>query len=216
MRGEDCPSAPSGSLGCGSPPHARGRQSAMQESFIDSRITPACAGKTLKRMMAANPGRDHPRMRGEDRMVERRFGESLGSPPHARGRHRRSCWTPEGFSITPACAGKTRRGHRPGDRCRDHPRMRGEDVGFAVVVGGFVGSPPHARGRPLARASDASSAGITPACAGKTPEGDLEREIFGDHPRMRGEDIHLNVKAVNEQGSPPHARGRRKRLPALS
>ena len=50
-----------------------------------------------------------------------------GSPPHARGRHH--ALSPGGSydRITPACAGKTPCKQRLKGRCRDHPRMRGED-----------------------------------------------------------------------------------------
>ena len=66
--------------------------------------------------------------------------------------------------------------------------MRGEDRGYSLLVGLFLGSPPHARGRRPRRASSGEAPGITPACAGKTFPPSMPRGYF--------------------RGSPPHARGR--------
>ena len=50
----------------------------------------------------------------------------------------------------------------------DHPRMRGEDGFIDLIIRYDVGSPPHARGRPLYPYVMESKMRITPACAGKT------------------------------------------------
>ena len=208
MRGEDSVRIHSISSLYGSPPHARGRLCLPPPLSGPGRITPACAGKTRSFPGPFRPGRDHPRMRGED--VKPRFDPSpgLGSPPHARGRpgdvpgnHRQS-------RITPACAGKTRKRlcrlrHSP-----DHPRMRGEDpVNFASELYGS-GSPPHARGRPTNDHLWVYWVGITPACAGKTDWTCTGRCSPWDHPRMRGEDRITRRRSSLLVGSPPHARGR--------
>ena len=46
--------------------------------------------------------------------------------------------------------------------------MRGEKLGIDWYAKGGVGSPPHARGKDVPAASDSSTSGITPACAGKS------------------------------------------------
>ena len=86
--------------------------------------------------------------------------------------------------------------------------MRGEDQIYNVPVLGIPGSPPHARGRRSALASDEFWDGITPACAGKTNNASLGLTNNADHPRMRGEDTPPFIAYVDEAGSPPHARGR--------
>ena len=69
MRGEDkCLDSLYWALD-GSPPHARGRRPAQQNT---ARKLP-----------------DHPRMRGEDQVVDGAPVLFTGSPPHARGRHGR-------------------------------------------------------------------------------------------------------------------------------
>ena len=132
---------------------------------------------------------DHPRMRGEDG-TESQVSDTL-------------------TRITPACAGKTFEHRRPQCRQPDHPRMRGEDAstdaGFQLVPG----SPPHARGRLVGNLALRLMAGITPACAGKTTFHWLTRQPVKDHPRMRGEDHTADKLGIRQQGSPPHARGRR-------
>ena len=175
-----------------------------------NRIIPACAGSTsnghvsdegfsgssphARGALALFAGhgrllRDHPRMRGEHstedgeafiwrRIIPACAGSTcppslvcptlMGSSPHARG----------------ARTQKTGN-HRP---AKDHPRMRGEHhrrqgrgqqpfgiipacagstLNQAVSFGDFVGSSPHARG-----------ALFTPLAS---------RNLFRDHPRMRGE-----------------------------
>ena len=71
--------------------------------------------------------------------------------------------------ITPACAGKTLIQIRSYQLARDHPRVCGENV-FTVAAGSSVmGSPPRVRGKRRVLVDFDEPAGITPACAGKTP-----------------------------------------------
>ena len=73
----------------------------------------------------------------------------------------------------------------------------------------WVGSPPHARGRPTKYKGEHNAHRITPACAGKTCGGCAPIRRPVDHPRMRGEDWLVFVSEQTLCGSPPHARGRR-------
>ena len=147
-------------------------------------------------------------MRGEDRTAGVRRGETMGSPPHARGRYSLAPAVEIPIRITPACAGKTPVEYFGLEVVRDHPRMRGEDHARRRIRVPGVGSPPHARGRLHLNSRRIVVQGITPACAGKTRPQPCQVCEFRDHPRMRGED-HIIFNAVNQQtGSPPHARGR--------
>ena len=93
----------------------------------------------------------------------------------------------------------------------DHPRMRGEDSTVKETVNYVEGSPPHARGRQMQSRANFAADGITPACAGKTCRRARSGVPHTDHPRMRGEDALPAVGGVAVVGSPPHARGRRRR-----
>ena len=168
MRGEDAKLHLNSLYGKGSPPHARGRRSALASDEFWDGITPACAGKTDFSRSATRAFWDHPRMRGEDRLRISHNRPPYGSPPHARGRQHGRPPQVVSVGITPACAGKTPmkgpyEAHEP-----DHPRMRGEDRHTWSRLASVGGSPPHARGRPIGLEPAEMPPGITPACAGKT------------------------------------------------
>ena len=107
MRGEDCTDVRTLPPACGSPPHARGRQVRRCFRPDASRLTPACAGKTLGGCAGGLPRWDHPRMRGEDTRLLGAKVTQRGSPPHARGRLGEGAGDRPRDGITPACAGKT-------------------------------------------------------------------------------------------------------------
>ena len=71
-----------------------------------------------------------------------------------------------------------------------------------------MGSPPHARGKVCPGRSSCSPAGITPACAGKSPARRRIAPPRWDHPRMRGEKMAYCSAFDAILGSPPHARGK--------
>ena len=152
----------------GSPPHARGKLIQGAANLLSFK--------------------DHPRMRGEDGAHFLYEKKLKGSPPHARGRLEHILPPTKLVRITPACAGKTRRGLRLPSRSADHPRMRGEDLMSTPATPFRRGSPPHARGRLVFSSALPCVRGITPACAGKTLTALSNRLGRGDHPRMRGED----------------------------
>ena len=192
----------------GSPPHARGRLTPFSGRPVDKRITPACAGKTVRQFVADRTFRDHPRMRGED--LWRKLGRTLilGSPPHARGRRSSRQSASDLRGITPACAGKTVWLSAPKVPIVDHPRMRGEDATMRHCSMILSGSPPHARGRLISVVLGTERTRITPACAGKTTLSLAAALQPKDHPRMRGEDVCGKLTPRWTSGSPPHARGR--------
>mgnify|MGYP001639887470 CR=1 FL=1 len=211
MRGEDGGILMLHHMVLGSPPHARGRQKKVTAKVRRNRITPACAGKTATGTVRIPTVADHPRMRGEDARVGKTSRRHIGSPPHARGRQRSGDPGERAGGITPACAGKTSSSPFLTTCPWDHPRMRGEDYSVAPRISKLHGSPPHARGRLREEYAKLEKRGITPACAGKTTKGRMNKMREGDHPRMRGEDVsYYNAEAFT-MGSPPHARGRRER-----
>ena len=83
--------APGGELAAelGSPPRMRGKD---WHSFLQnrgSRITPAHAGKSGKKIKPGPDGRDHPRACGEKRSVSALLSAVMGSPPRMRGKEGR-------------------------------------------------------------------------------------------------------------------------------
>ena len=71
----------------GSPPRVRGKQLIYCHSGYNSRITPACAGKTWKQSSNRPLVGDHPRVCGENTPFMQIFACIPGSPPRVRGKH---------------------------------------------------------------------------------------------------------------------------------
>ena len=110
----------------GSPPRVRGKGGVGCLHHQCRRITPACAGKSLRiQTCAANAG-DHPRVCGEKdlRTVPTFFKK--GSPPRVRGKERRYAPFGRCAGITPACAGKRLDADCGRAGREDHPRVCGE------------------------------------------------------------------------------------------
>ena len=92
--------------------------------------------------------RDHPRIRGEHRILPP--GQTLpgGSSPHTRGA--RPGVSPTGGirGIIPAYAGSTSTRLAAIARRPDHPRIRGEHTEHTAFTQALMGSSPHTRGAP--------------------------------------------------------------------
>ena len=175
-------------IGLGSPPHVRERLNLIDHDKPADRITPACAGKTDHQKTPVSSSQDHPRMCGKDTQYKQHLKDKLGSPPHVRERHLLGSLGCYGFRITPACAGKTLAVDVVVDVFKDHPRMCGKDASKREYIHGLGGSPPHVRERRWCFSLVSFYGGITPACAGKTTNGNPGTAWPWDHPRMCGKD----------------------------
>ena len=117
----------------GSPPRVRGkvdRNLAWNSGFG---ITPACAGKSLRRSAAQARTWDHPRVCGEKYKA---LGNSIalpGSPPRVRGKEREGTQIMGVTGITPACAGKRAFWTDSKVDELDHPRVCGEKSPLPAV-----------------------------------------------------------------------------------
>ena len=132
----------------GSPPQVRGKPIPSMPSGMDSRITPAGAGKTTPR--------DY------DQKIQ------IGSPPQVRGKRDEIVCPVTDNGITPAGAGKTRVRHYDFAASWDHPRRCGENrVRLEEHLCG-LGSPPQVRGKHFLSPRHRRLRRITPAGAGKT------------------------------------------------
>lgn len=131
----------------GSPPRMRGKARARSSGSPRPRITPACAGKSVRFL--------------------RNGACQLGSPPHVRGKGAGGSKPPLSDGITPACAGKSGTGDSLTLTLQDHPRMCGEKLRPAAGAARQLGSPPHVRGKVDDVHAEGAGQGITPACAGK-------------------------------------------------
>ena len=112
------------------------------------------------------------------------------------------------YRITPADAGKTKRGVLFGGRTKDHPRGCGENMHRKYRYSGATGSPPRMRGKLLRQCSYRSLSRITPADAGKTGSIRKASPSTQDHPRGCGENKKIVTPSGMETGSPPRMRGK--------
>ena len=191
VRGDDLDTITGRHNRAGTPPRARGRRTHPWWPLLRGRNTPACAGTTATACGCTSSPAEHPRVRGDDPDFLRRFVD--------------------GQRNTPACAGTTWTTASPTMRSTEHPRVRGDDAITALVTVLQLGTPPRARGRLLQRQNAGRIRRNTPACAGTTRS---VTHDFGDpeeHPRVRGDDFISIPMARRLCGTPPRARGRRKR-----
>ena len=76
---------------------------------------------------------------------------------------------------------------------KKHPRICGEDRRFTSLTALSRETPPHMRGRLTHQIDLAVSKGNTPAYAGKTSDALLSSAFGEKHPRIDGEDFHINM-----------------------
>ena len=143
------------------------------------------------------------------------ISENVGSPPLARGTVENPLIASCPPRITPACAGNRALPLFSRIFDRDHPRLRGEQFTHRFKGGIYKGSPPLARGTVWHCSAEPSTLRITPACAGNRWEKHRHARKVGDHPRLRGEQLHGSVHLFASPGSPPLARGTGKAVNAL-
>ena len=176
---------------------------------MNARIIPAYAGSTA--ILRPVPGRrqDHPRIRGEHRIVCLNRWVATGSSPHTRGARGVGQGRQDGLGIIPAYAGSTTRAWPSGRSPRDHPRIRGEHFICRIRLPSFPGSSPHTRGAPTPWSGPASRGRIIPAYAGSTPPTGSTWTPTRDHPRIRGEHHRRGRHPRRPRGSSPHTRGAR-------
>ena len=171
----------------GSPPRRRGKDKAEHLVQDHIGITPAQAGKRCYLCASTKSSWDHPRVGGEKAKITPRLKRCRGSPPHGRGKAGCRLTAVCCGGITPAWAGKSKSLYSGGRGHRDHPRMGGEKHAgrFKKLVG--WGSPPHGRGKVIAKMIAGVGNRITPAWAGKSGWWPPVPCRCGDHPRMGGE-----------------------------
>ena len=107
LRGEQKGQNRAAYIAQGSPPLARGTVIDCVVYPSGGGITPACAGNRRRYKRCINSGRDHPRLRGEQRVKVKPPMVTVGSPPLARGTVLLAWAISCGDRITPACAGNS-------------------------------------------------------------------------------------------------------------
>ena len=91
----------------GSSPRVRGKRLSSASDRSQSRLIPACAGKTSLRGRNSNGRRAHPRVCGENCVLTICRVRKRGSSPRVRGKHNSIRSERKPNRLIPACAGKT-------------------------------------------------------------------------------------------------------------
>ena len=91
----------------GSSPLTRGKRLETAEQYVDARLIPAHAGKTVSSARHSPFSTAHPRSRGENRCAGRQERSSYGSSPLTRGKPDRKRDRNARKRLIPAHAGKT-------------------------------------------------------------------------------------------------------------
>ena len=136
-------------LQSGSPPRMRGKLKITVREALETRITPAHAGKTAHICPTLQQERDHPRGCGENLWVRPFVAGSRGSPPRMRGKLIWNNSTRSNERITPADAGKTPVHKRTGDFALDHPRGCGENYAATATISLISRITPAGAGKTL-------------------------------------------------------------------
>ena len=165
--GEKLTSLPKIQPALGSPPRGRGKGPTGQRPLLETRITPAWAGKRQHRAPKRVKRKDHPRVGGEKCPLVSWLYLVGGSPPRGRGKVYPSLLRKSFPGITPAWAGKRCYAGLIFTVSRDHPRVGGEKRCCCTGTVYRWGSPPRGRGKEQQTYVAESVQGITPAWAGK-------------------------------------------------
>ena len=158
----------------------------MQESDV-TRITPAYAGKSRRRLFRGERCEDHPRLCGEKIVARYCSNRYLGSPPPMRGKAVQCGAFASCSGITPAYAGKSSFTNFSNFIFQDHPRLCGEKNITSFRSYNGLGSPPPMRGKATRREHGTPAKRITPAYAGKRHLLHVFVLAHEDHPRLCGE-----------------------------
>ena len=205
--GEHIITVVSSSIRHDSPPRVRGAHHIGDQNPWKVRLTPACAGSTLRLRVRCSHQATHPRVCGEHGTMVTPSGSTFDSPPRVRGARPAGAVHPLGVRLTPACAGSTPASRSPTWPRPTHPRVCGEHVISSRRSVQSVDSPPRVRGAPGPVDVDASEHRLTPACAGSTHDQFPRVRRALTHPRVCGE--HRNGSASYSMcfDSPPRVRG---------
>ena len=168
MGGEKTESSSASMNPRGSPPRGRGKERRVVDHHPLPGITPAQAGKRIRRPDTERAYWDHPRVGGEKVLQLPVFQSPLGSPPRGRGKENHFRVVYEILGITPAWAGKRRFCSKTHLLTADHPRVGREKARTLIVQDEPQGSPPRRRGKGIQLTHKGLLDGITPARAGKS------------------------------------------------
>ena len=171
----------------GSSPLTRGARASACTTRNPRGLIPAHAGSTGHPRPARNPGRAHPRSRGEHPWLIASQLTATGSSPLTRGARQTCQSRMVRTGLIPAHEGSTGKKNGNSKTSTAHPRSRGEHACHASESIGARGSSPLTRGALSEFVTVGQHFGLIPAHAGSTTRSMRSTRICPAHPRSRGE-----------------------------
>ena len=155
----------------GSSPHTRDKFLVLRSIEVQYRIIPAYAGQIAVGQRPKANNKDHPRIRGTN--LFQRLAEWLlkGSSPHTRDKFCKLPLRICALRIIPAYAGQIASIPFTSPGVWDHPRIRGTNRRFAIVLRQIIGSSPHTRDKFTGLVKKNLAFRIIPAYAGQIAAG---------------------------------------------
>ena len=130
----------------GSSPRVRGTAKKDATNLIALGIIPACAGNSPQYRAGGGLDEDHPRVCGEQTLLDLYAVDDWGSSPRVRGTAVFVRLFNMFHGIIPACAGNSTSRVRPSSEIWDHPRVCGEQLIEVIAKMPGTGSSPRVRG----------------------------------------------------------------------
>ena len=191
----------------GSSPRGRGTDIFPVPQIAYTRFIPAWAGNSEAVETKSGYAPVHPRVGGEQSIVNGAVSPIAGSSPRGRGTGLRLRPCARCRRFIPAWAGNRRSDPERTEPRPVHPRVGGEQPVALDVMKAWGGSSPRGRGTGDLRLPFAPQRRFIPAWAGNSllliPQG-LEKPV---HPRVGGEQPVRPVLAHRQVGSSPRGRG---------
>ena len=191
----------------GSSPRVRGTGQYRYRNRLQRRFIPACAGNSNLYVISFRLISVHPRVCGEQVVLNVDLLHQPGSSPRVRGTVSHSVGRSSIARFIPACAGNR---CVPLPACRRqsvHPRVCGEQQERFEPVKTQSGSSPRVRGTGSGEVSQNAAMRFIPACAGNRANsggGDVAEPV---HPRVCGEQPDVDERMWYRDGSSPRVRG---------
>ena len=176
---------------------------------FNTRLIPACAGKTSNSPTNSLAYSAHPRVCGENLRWVDKVGLFVGSSPRVRGKLQELHIGCAFRGLIPACAGKTSLFWVCWLAWWAHPRVCGENPTHVADAVDETGSSPRVRGKLTYALEIKASGGLIPACAGKTSDPPISPLSHRTHPRVCGENRIGVTQPTVAEGSSPRVRGKR-------
>ena len=153
----------------------RGKRVRCHPARRTTRNIPAYAGKTVVGASPQGGRQEHPRVCGENGVIEAFLGDQHGTSPRMRGKLNAVRYHNQGLRNIPAYAGKTVRVLGPKGRSAEHPRVCGENHWATFIELLEQGTSPRMRGKPTIAHVRQSCTRNIPAYAGKTSTRSMRR-----------------------------------------